>query len=271
MQNIRQTITSTSNQRIKDVLQLAKGRKRKAAGVFGVEGVREISRALASGFVPDTMFVCEEMLTTEFARELDAAAGRHQCPVFAVSRAVFEKLAMREDSGGAFVVFQDRVTALTSLQMPDRPLIIAVQGIEKPGNLGALLRSADGAGVDAVVVLDSPLDLFNPNVIRSSLGTVFSNALCHATSDEFLDFCRARQIKTFAAALTDRTTSYESHDYTGASAILLGSEADGLTPFWLAAADHVVKIPMMGIADSLNVAMAGAIFVYEARRQRTCG
>lgn len=271
MRSIKQSITSTKNQRIKDVMQLAKGRKRRAAGLFGVEGVREVSRALASGFVPSEIFVCEEMLSSEFAADIDVAASRYGCLVSAVTREVFQKLAMREDSGGAFVVFKDRVTSLGDIDLPADPLIVAVQGIEKPGNLGALLRSADGAGVDAVIVLDSPLDIFNPNVIRSSLGTVFSNTLCTASSEQFFSFCRDRAIATYAAALTERTISYESSDYTAPSAIILGAEATGLTGFWLQAADHVVKIPMLGIADSLNVAVAGSILVYEARRQRSAG
>lgn len=269
MRHITQHITSTKNQRIKDLMQLAKGRKRKSLGIFGVEGEREISRALSSGFEPVDMYVCVEMLSPTFSAELDLAAEQSRVQVCGVTREVFSKLAMREDSGGAFVVFRDRANTLSSLKLPEKPLIVAVEGIEKPGNLGALLRSADGAGADAVVVLDTALDIYNPNVIRSSLGTVFSNQLCTATSQEFLEYCRDRRIATFAAALTDRTQSYETQDFTNPSVLILGSEAHGLTKFWLEHAGAVIKIPMLGIADSLNVAMAGSILLYEARRQRS--
>lgn len=268
MRHITQQITSTKNQRVKDVMQLAKGRKRKSMGLFGVEGEREISRALRSGFEPVEMFVCVEMLSPELSAELDAAVERFRMQAFGISRDVFSKLAIREDSGGAFVIFQDRAVRLSSLKLPENPLIVAVEGIEKPGNLGALLRSADGAGADAVVVLDTSLDIYNPNVIRSSLGTVFSNQVCTATSQEFFDFCREQQVATYAAALTDRTQSYDTQDFTKASALILGSEAHGLTTYWIENAGTVIKIPMLGIADSLNVAMAGSILLYEARRQR---
>lgn len=266
---MRQLITSLKNQRIKDVLTLSKGRKRKMAGVFGVEGDREITRALESGFVPEQLFICSEMISPNFSVTLDTAERQHSCLVFDVTKEVFRKLAVREDSGGAFAVMRDRDISLSQLQLPDRPLIIAAQGIEKPGNLGALLRSADGAGVDAVVVLDALIDIYNPNVIRSSLGTVFGKHICTATSQQFFEFCQKNSIRTFGAALTERTVSYEKEMYTGNSAIILGSEATGLTEFWLKNAAALIKIPMLGIADSLNVAMAGSILMYEARRQRS--
>lgn len=265
---MRQMINSIKNQRIKDVLSLAKGRIRKSTGLFGVEGDREITRALLSGFVPDQIFFCPEMIAPDFLLTLENSEKQFKCPVFAVSKEVFQKLVIREDSGGAFVVFQDRDNSLVQLKLPANPLVIAAQGIEKPGNLGALLRSADGAGVDAVIVLDALIDIYNPNVIRSSLGTVFAKNICTATSQQFLEYCQENSIRTFGAALTERTVSYENETYTGSSAIILGSEAAGLTDFWLENAVSLVKIPMLGIADSLNVAMAGSVLMYEARRQR---
>jgi TrmH family RNA methyltransferase len=264
---MRQVITSSKNQRIKDAVALGKNKKRKAAGLFGVEGEREIMRAIQSGYVPESLFACPEILTPEFSLYLDEIEKKFDLIVYEVAKEVFEKLAVREDSGGVFAVFPDRKLSLDQLRLPENALIIAVEGIEKPGNLGALLRSADGAGFDAVVVLDAMIDVYNPNVIRSSLGTVFSKQVVTASSNEFFEFCKKRFLTTIGAALSDRATPHDQQQYASGCSIILGSEAFGLTDFWLEKADRLVKIPMLGIADSLNVAMAGAILMYEARRQ----
>lgn len=264
---MRQVITSSKNQRIKDVIALGKGRKRKAAGLFGAEGEREITRAIHSGYVPVSLFVCTDLITPNFSVVLSDVEQKHNLPVFEVSKEVFEKLAVREDSGGVFAVFPDRQLSLSQLKLPKNPLVLAVEGIEKPGNLGALLRSADGAGFDAVVVLDAFIDIYNPNVIRSSLGTVFSKQVVAVTSKEFHAFCKEKSLSTIGAALSDRATTHDQQTYTSGCAIVLGSEAFGLSDFWMENADNLAKIPMLGIADSLNVAMAGSIMMYEARRQ----
>jgi TrmH family RNA methyltransferase len=264
---MRQVITSSKNQRIKDAVALGKGRKRKAAGLFGAEGEREITRAIISGYVPESLFICLDLVTEVFSKFLAESERRHGFMVYEVSKEVFEKLAVREDSGGVFAVFPDRLVELEALALADHALIIAVEGIEKPGNLGALLRSADGAGFDAVVVLDALIDVYNPNVIRSSLGTVFSKQVVTASSKEFYDFCKNRSLTTIGAALSDRALAHDQQSYTSGCAIVLGSEAFGLSNFWLEKADKLARIPMLGIADSLNVAMAGAVMMYEARRQ----
>ncbi len=264
---MRQVITSSKNQRIKDVVALGKGRKRKAAGLFGAEGEREITRAIQSGYVPESLFVCNELVSKEFSAVLFDIERKHNLTIFEVSKEVFDKLAVREDSGGVFAIFPDRQLTLSKLNLPEHALIVAIEGIEKPGNLGALLRSADGAGFDAVVVLDALIDIYNPNVIRSSLGTVFSKQVVATTSKEFHDFCKDKSLITIGAALYDRANTYDDLTYTTGCAIILGSEASGLSEFWIEKADHLAKIPMLGIADSLNVAMAGSIMMYEARRQ----
>jgi len=264
---MRQVITSSKNQRIKDAMALGKGRKRKAAGLFGVEGEREIMRAIQSGYVPENLFICPDLLSPDLSVLICEVERKRGLPVFEVSKDVFEKLAVREDSGGVFAIFPDRQLYLDELLLPANALIIAVEGIEKPGNLGALLRSADGAGFDAVVVLDALIDIYNPNVIRSSLGTVFSKQVVAVSSKEFYDFCLKKSLVTIGAALSDRAINHDKQSYTASCSIILGSEAFGLSEFWMEHADHLVKIPMLGIADSLNVAMAGSILMYEARRQ----
>ncbi len=264
---MRQVITSSKNQRIKDAVALGKGRKRQAAGLFGAEGEREITRAIQSGYIPESLFVCPDLVTPDFSAVLSDIERRHNLTVFEVSKDVFAKLAVRAGSGGVFAVFPDRQLILSQLCLPELALVVAVEGIEKPGNLGALLRSADGAGFDAVVVLDAVIDIYNPNVIRSSLGTVFSKQVVTATSKDFYDFCKDKSLSTIGAALSDRATTYDEQTYTAGCAIILGSEAFGLSDFWMEKADHLAKISMLGIADSLNVAMAGSIMMYEARRQ----
>jgi TrmH family RNA methyltransferase len=264
---MRQVITSSKNQRIKDVIALGKARKRKAAGLFGVEGEREITRAILSGYIPESLFICSELISPNFSVTLTEIERKQNLTVFEVSKEVFEKLAVREDSGGVFAVFPDRQLSLSHLNLPENPLVIAVEGIEKPGNLGALLRSADGAGFDAVVVLDALIDIYNPNVIRSSLGTVFNKQVVTTTSKDFHAYCKEKSLSTIGAALSDRATRHDQQIYCSGCAIILGSEANGLSNFWIEKAQYLAKIPMLGIADSLNVAMAGSIMMYEARRQ----
>jgi TrmH family RNA methyltransferase len=257
-------LTSPQNARVKSVVALQKAKERKARGVFAVEGAREIDRALRSGYELVEMFVCPEILSAA-ARTVAQANGGER---FEVTPAVFEKMAVREGSDGLVAVLRQKAHTLDALVLPRAPLLVVVEGVEKPGNLGALPRSADGAGVDAVVVLDDAVDIYNPNVVRSSLGTVFHVPTAVARGEDLRAFCRERGIKVHAAALDARAVTYTEADYRGGAAILLGSEKAGLSPYWLAEADRLVQIPMLGLADSLNVATAGAILAYEARRQR---
>jgi TrmH family RNA methyltransferase len=260
-------ITSAKNPRVKDVVALkTKARERDARGVLVVEGAREIDRALRSGFRAESVFACPDELSPAAQAILASLGDRGQR--FEVTREVFAKLAVREGSDGLVVVFAQRRTTLAELRLPAVPLLLAVESVEKPGNLGALLRSADGAGADAVIVLGHGVDLYNPNVIRTSLGTIFHVPVVAATSAEFSAFCAERGLAVHAAALTERTQDYAAVDYAKPCVILLGSEKAGLSPAWLEGADTLVKIPMLGIADSLNVATAGTVLLYEARRQR---
>lgn len=261
-------ISSTRNPRILAALELAKPRERERRGEFAVEGAREIGRALAAGLVPVEAFwtPAPSAAAAEVVESLGAVPGLR---VAEVTQAVFDRLVVRDGADGVYVVFaRPPVLGLAGLELPAAPLLLAVQGVEKPGNLGALLRVADGAGVDAVVALDGGADPTNPNLIRASLGTVFALPLVGASSADFRAWTGEHGIGVYAAALADRAVPYPQADYRGGAAVLLGSEAHGLDAYWLDAADRLVRIPMAGVADSLNVATAGAVLLYEAVRQR---
>ena len=263
-------ITSARNARVRAALELASARGRSRRGVFAVEGAREIGRALAAGLRPvEAFWLPETDLSGPAAAVVAALRARPGLATAEVSPAVFDRLVVREGADGVYVVFAlPAAVRLEDLRLPAAPLLVAVEGVEKPGNLGALLRVADGAGADAVAVLDGTVDAANPNVIRASLGTVFAVPVVAASSAEFRDWCTGRRIRVYAAAPAGHAADYAAADYTGPAAVLLGSEARGLTPYWLDAADEVVRIPMLGTADSLNVATAGAVLLYEAVRQR---
>jgi TrmH family RNA methyltransferase len=254
-------ITSLQNTRIKGALALVeKVRERRSSGLFVVEGAREAGLAVQGGYALQTLFVCRDIWSSS-----SPLPKAEQC--FEVSPAVFEKLAYRAGSDGLLAVAAQKALRLESLQLPQNPLIIVLEAVEKPGNLGAILRTADAAGVSAVVVCDPQCDVFNPNVVRSSVGCLFTVQVACCTSGEALDFLRKRGVKTLAAALRSATWYHEA-DMRSPCAIVAGAEADGLTDFWLRAADARIKIPMRGAIDSLNVSVAAAIITFEAMRQR---
>ena len=258
-------ITSAQNPRIKSVVALGKARERSSRGLFALEGAREIQRALVSNYETLEVYWCEDTLS-DAAREVLGALSP-QASRIQVTSAIFAKLAVREGTDGLIAVMRQKNHDLSSLNDVGAKLILAVQGLEKPGNLGALLRSADGAGADALLLIYQTLDLYNPLVLRSSLGTAFSVPVVTATSSELKQLAISRGWQIIAAALHDQAMAYTEVDFNVPTVILLGTEADGLTPDWLANADILATIPMRGIADSLNVSVAGALFLYEARRQ----
>ncbi len=239
------------------------------SGLFAVEGAREIERALASGYVPTQCFICTKSLGKAGHELLLRIQRDGKIDLMHVTAEVFGKLVMREDKDGLLVVFRQKNHDLSNLTLPTKPLILAVHGVEKPGNLGALLRSADGAGASAVVVLGATVDLYNPHVVRGSLGTLFACNIALCSEEEFRALCHKQNIQIVAAALTDRSVPHFDVDMVQSTALLVGSEAHGLPSHWLTWAHHTVKIPMQGIADSLNVSAAGAVILYEGLRQRT--
>jgi TrmH family RNA methyltransferase len=264
-------ITSLHNPRIKDVLRLQdKAAERRRQGLTLVEGYRELANARQAGWQVATLFVCEELAGDEITRQLAEPARLVPRPYeyLPVSAAVFAKLAVRERSDGVLALLRTPSRTLADLELPENPLIIVLEAVEKPGNLGAILRTADAAPAHAVLVGDPRTDLYNPNVIRASLGGIFTVPTVAAPMVEILAFLREKGIRTFAAALADDAKSYTATNFSGPTALVLGTEADGLTPATREACDATVIIPMRGVLDSLNVSVAAAVLTFEAVRQR---
>lgn len=258
-------ITSSQNPRVKLAAKLHDRRARQKQGRFPIDGARELLRALEAGVKPVEAFICREQLRAPEGRkalELIAGSG---CHVVEVTPEVMEKLQYGERSEGIVAIVPTWSPSLEDLALPDLPLVAVLEGVEKPGNIGAVLRSADAAGVSALILADAGTDLFNPNTIRASLGTIFTVPVCCATAAETLAWLRERAIKVFAARV-DGSILYTEADFRGASAIVLGSEAEGLTNVWRTPNVTAVRLPMLGRADSLNVSATAAVLFFEARR-----
>jgi RNA methyltransferase, TrmH family len=261
------TITSPHNTRIKDAARLRVGRQRQKQKRALIDGAREIARALDGNVRLIDVFVCDEFCQSEECRRLLARAGETDGTLWHVSADAFERLAFGGRAEGVVAVAATPERSLDSLQAPDGGLVAVACGLEKPGNVGAILRSADAAGVAAVIVADGGTDLFNPNCIRASLGTVFTQQVASATSEQTRRWLENRGY-TILAARVDEGEAYDKVDYRGNVALVLGSEAAGLPGVWTAKDVRGVKLPMLGRADSLNVSAAAAVLFYEALRQR---
>ncbi len=265
------SISSLQNGRVKHVVRLNQRRYRDEQQTTVVEGVREVQRALASGIVPYEAFICPELLDAEgktVVSRLHTLAQANQTRLYEVSTAVFAKISYREGSGGLLLTIPYLDTSLERLSLSANPLLTVIEGAEKPGNIGAILRTADGAGVDGVILTqDDGADLHNPNVIRASLGTLFHVPTAVSDNPTILQWLQQRHIQIIAATPQAKLT-YTAVDLTQPCAIIAGSEAHGLSPFWLAQAQQQVAIPMRGIADSLNLSISVALLLYEAVRQR---
>jgi TrmH family RNA methyltransferase len=259
-------ITSLQNPRIKQVLRLRERRERDRAGQMLVEGADEIALALAGGARPSVLFYCPD-LAPAGAEALAARAEQAGAERVEVRAAVFHKLAYRENPDGLLAVMPAPARRLERLQPGARPLLLVAEAVEKPGNLGALLRSADACAVDGVIVCDPATDLNNPNVVRSSRGTLFTVPVAEASTTEAQAWLRARHIAIVAA--TPRASQpYTYADLSGPVAIAVGTEDEGLSAAWLTQADLQVRIPMLGRVNSLNVSTAATLLLYEALRQR---
>lgn len=265
-------LTSTANPRVRAVVRLRDRRERDATGLALVDGVREIGRAMDAGVEIVEIFASPSLATAAEARTLLArvAAANHRTTE--VSEPVLVRIAFGDRTDGIVAVIRMPRPTLAHVRLPSAPspLIAVVEGVEKPGNLGAILRSADGAGVDAVIAADPRTDLANPNVIRASLGTIFARPVVAASTADTLAWLRGSGV-TIVAARVDGATDYAAQDFRGPVAIVLGAEAEGLTPAWLAPDIRPVRLPMRGVADSLNVSATAAVLFYEARRQRDAG
>jgi len=262
-------ISSPSNQIIKDLVKLKNRKGDRACRSFIVEGAREIERALGQGFFLEDFFVCPAILTEQTSVIIDKLA---KARTTTLSKEAFSKVATRESTDGVLGVFTHREFTFDDILKragQNAPFVLVLENLEKPGNLGAILRTADGCGVHGVVILGKNIDLWNPNVIRSSLGGVFSVPTLYCPDQElFFAWCARNNIKLVAAVLSAVSAPIYDEKLSGPIAVALGSEAHGLSQTLLAKIDRPVIIPMQGICDSLNVSVAGGIFMYEVQRQR---
>jgi TrmH family RNA methyltransferase len=253
-------ITSIQNPRIKGLLRLrTNSRQRQRGGLFLVEGIDEIRLALGAGHRAEAIISAPDITR----RELGETEGAR----FTVTDGIFNKLSFRENPDGWLGVFQRPVTQLADVRLSEPALLMVMESLEKPGNLGAILRTADATALDAVLVCDERADIYSPNVVRASRGALFSVPVVEISSQEGMDFVRERGIRVVAAN-PNAGIDYQQADLSGSVAIALGTEDAGLSDFWLRKADVQVRIPMRGRVNSLNVSVAAALLLYEALRQR---
>ena len=298
-----ETVTSAQNRKIKELIALVeKSRARNAAGLFVVEGQRELGHCLDAGFIPETLFVCVEVIARtpailgsaaddspaegksrvgadghlveniEGKYGLDALVAKAEAlnprlTLVQIPAFLYEKIAYRGSTEGIIAEVRCVPRRIEDLRLGANPLVMVLESVEKPGNLGAVLRSADAAGADAVIVCDPLTDIWNPNLIRSSIGAIFSVPVAVCTSAEAIAFLKERDIRILTAQLQDSEWYYDT-DMTAATALVMGTESTGLSLSWRNAADAHIKIPMLGRLDSLNVSASAAILLYEAVRQR---
>lgn len=261
-------ITSIQNAYIKQLVQLKdKSRERKKNGLFLIEGKREIMLALKGGYKLETILFQPELIAeVDIDTLLNNAVNEPE--IVAISKEVFQKLAYRDTTEGILAVAKSKINTLKELTFENKsPLILVAEAPEKPGNIGALLRTADAAKVDAVIIANPKTDLYNPNIIRSSVGCVFTNKIATGNTSEIIAFLKHNHINVFCAAL-QASVNYSTQDYTKPTAIIVGTEATGLSKHWLESATQNIMIPMQGTIDSMNVSVAAGILIFEAKRQR---
>ena len=262
-----EVLTSSANPRVVAAVALRDRRERERTGLTLVDGAREVRRALDAGVEVVEAFTCEPLLAGADARAALDRLLSGPAPLHRTTERVFARLAFGERAEGIVAVIRIPSLELGRLALPVDPLVLVLEGVEKPGNLGAVLRTADGAGVDAVVAASPRTDLFNPNAIRASAGTVFAVSTASASTAEVLAWLRGAEIRILATRV-DAERVFTEVDLTGPVALVLGAEDDGLTDVWNAPDVESIRLPMSGIADSLNVSVTAGIVAYEARRQR---
>ena len=260
-----ESITSAQNPKVRMLLELQeKSKVRRKEGLFVVEGRRELLHCIEAGYEPYAVFFCPEIIPEADFEEI---SSRCRCSFFEIPQQLYDKVAYRGGTEGVIAELRCKNMSLDALKLKKNPLVVVLESVEKPGNLGAVLRSADASGVDAVIVCDPLTDMYNPNLIRSSIGAIFTVPVAVATSEETISWLKAGGIKIYTAQLQDSEWYYDT-DMKGGTAIVMGTEATGLTDCWRKAADAHIKIPMLGRLDSLNVSVSAAILMFEAVRQR---
>lgn len=263
-----QPITSLQNENIKDVVKLRQRSHRDEAGLLIVEGYREVKRALDNEVPVVKLFFCPELYQGKNEPALVARCAERNVPLFECTAPVFMKIAYRDRPEGLLALCPQIRRGLADLALPENPFVVIGEHIEKPGNLGTMLRTADAAGADALIVCDRCTDINNPNVVRASIGTIFTVPLAEAGTAETLAWLKQKGIRSLAAS-PHATKNYTEVDMTRPIAVVVGAEQYGLSDAWMTQADELVRIPMRGQADSLNVAAAATILLYEVVRQRT--
>ncbi len=258
------TITSIQNGYIKSLLKLQeKSRERKKTGLFLVEGQRELSLIQKSNYEIETILFVDDFFTSQEINEQFPSTKK-----IIITKEIYQKLAYRETTEGIIAVVKSKDLSLKNITFKSKnPLILVLESLEKPGNIGAILRTADAGNVDAVFIADAKTDMYNPNIIRSSVGCVFTNQIAVATSEEIINFLKDNNINIYSATLQN-SNAYHKEDYTKPTAIVVGTEAFGLTEIWREQASQNINIPMNGEIDSMNVSVACAIITFEALRQR---
>ncbi|HEV3269911.1 MAG TPA: RNA methyltransferase [Candidatus Rhabdochlamydia sp.] len=260
-------ITSMQNPKVKLAMQLANRRTRNQTNLFLIEGYRELSRAVQARIKIISLFICPALFLGTNEKALIKQIKQDQALIYHCSESVFKKISYRDRPDGLVAIAEQMHYPLHSISFSPTAFVVIAEAIEKPGNLGTILRSADAAGVDGVIVCDRCTDIYNPNVVRASVGTLFTTSVVEATSQEILHLMREHKIKIIAAT-PSASQDFTQVDLTGPIAIAVGTEQLGLSDFWMREADVCVRIPMHGIADSLNVATATTLLLYEVIRQR---
>ena len=257
-------ITSSQNPFIKSLVQLQeKAKARKQSGTFLIEGKREIELAIKGNYELETVLFLPELISDEVLSKL----SKSPINLIEINKEVYQKLAYRDTTEGIIAVAKTKSLALRDLKLQKNPLILVMESIEKPGNIGAMLRTCDAANIDAVIIANPKTDLYNPNIVRSSVGCLFTNQIATGSTEEVIQFLKEKNIAIFGATLQN-SNFYHTQDYTIPTALVVGTEATGLTQAWRDAATQNVIIPMQGEIDSMNVSVASAILLFEAKRQR---
>jgi len=267
MFSITDFITSRQNQKVKNILELQKYNERIRQELFIIEGIREIEKAVRAGYHFESLFFTPGLIETEKIPELFGKSLPTQ--IFQVNEDVFAKIAYRENSGGIVVLARPKKQSIELLaeKVSKNPLLLVIEGVEKPGNLGAIYRSADAAGVDGIIICNPATDIYNPNAIRSSLGCVFTVPTAVVPGKAAIEWLKSRKISLYTTFLKE-SIPYYTVDFRKPSAIIFGAEATGITKDWNNAGTINIIIPMYGIADSLNVSTSAAVIIFEASRQR---
>jgi RNA methyltransferase, TrmH family len=257
-------ITSVQNPYIKSLVQLQeKAKVRKQTGTFLIEGQREIELAVKGGYEIETILICTDLV--QHYENLIIQKSDHQ--LIEISKEVYQKLAYRDTTEGILAIAKTKSLSLSNLKLSKNPLILVGESLEKPGNVGAILRTADAANVDAVIIANPKSDLYNPNIVRSSVGCLFTRQIAMGTTEEVIAYLKANNINIYSATLQD-STEYHTQDFTTPTALVVGTEATGLSEKWRVESTKNIIIPMQGEIDSMNVSVAAAILLFEAKRQR---